>query len=215
MLLVLFVVYSFLLKSTIPDYPIFLLLGLIVWYQFTRGTSMGLSSILGRAGILTKVYVPRNVPAISACLTSSMMMLFEFIVLALFMVAYRFVPPVTIVLLPLVLTLGFIFTLGISLPLSVLNVYFRDIQYIWAVIIQAGFFILPIAYLVSFFPARIQLILSIIPITRILVLARDVGIFGTVPSALYWGYTVIGCLGTFGIGYLIFRRLERRVCEEL
>jgi len=215
MLLVLFIVYSFIFKSAIPNYPIYLLTGLVLWYQFNRGTTMSLSSILGRAGILTKIFVPVSVPAISACLTSSMMMLFEFVVVASFMIAYRFIPPATILLLPLVLAMEFIFTLGVALALSVLNVYSRDFQYIWAVIMQAGFFLMPISYEISIFPPRIINILQLVPMARILVIARDVMMFGVVPPFEYWGYTLLGCLAVLGIGYGVSRRLERRVCEEL
>src|SRR5208337_3017536 len=93
MLLVLFVIFSTLFRSTIPNYPLFLLLGLVLWYMFNRATNMGLVSITGRGGILTRISFPRSVPAISACITAFLMMMFEFLVIGAFMIAFRFVPP--------------------------------------------------------------------------------------------------------------------------
>ncbi len=215
MLLVLFVIFSTLLKSSIPDYPLFLLLGLVLWYMFNRSTNMGLVSIVGRAGILTQTYFPRSVPAISACLTASFMMLFEFAVLGVFMVAYSFLPPVTIFLLPIVLIFEFIFALGVSLALSVLNVYFRDFQYIWAIVLQAGFFLMPVFYQLTIFSPGVGYFLSLVPLARILIIGRDVALYGIIPPLEYWAYTFLSSLLVLAMGYLIFRRLEGRVTEEL
>ncbi len=176
---------------------------------------MSLTSIIGRGGIITKIYFPREISAISSCVTSFIMMLLEFAVFAVFLVAFQFVPPVTIALLPLLLITEFVLVLGLALPLSVLNVYFRDVQYIWAVILQAGFFLAPIIYKLDIFPERLQTILSFIPMARILDMAHNVTLYNIFPPITDWAYVVATSLATLALGYLIFRRFEVRVGEEL
>jgi len=215
MLSVLYIIFTNVVKSDIPYYPLYLLLGLIMWNMLSRGTSMGLHSIMSRGGIITKIYFPREIPAISSCITASIMLLLELVVFSIFLVAFQFVPPLTMALLPIILIIEFILVLGLSLPLSVLNVYFRDIQYIWALIVHAGFFLMPIIYRAEIFPERLQTILSLIPMTRILDMAHDVTLYNIIPSATDWAYIIASSLAILCVGYLIFKRFEARVGEEL
>ena len=215
MLSVLFVIFTNVMRSDIPYYPLYLLLGLIMWNMLTRATSMSLGSIISRGSIITKIYFPREIPAISSCITSSIMLFFELAVFSAFLAVFQFVPPSTIALLPVLLIIEFIFILGLSLPLSVLNVYFRDVQYIWALIVHAGFFLMPIIYRTEIFPERLQTLFSLIPMTRILDMAHDVALYNKIPSAADWAYIIASSLGILCVGYLIFKRFEARVGEEL
>ncbi|MFQ5941742.1 MAG: ABC transporter permease [Nitrososphaerales archaeon] len=215
MLSVLYIIFTNIIRTDIPYYALYLLLGLIMWNMLNRGTSMSLNSIIGRSGIITKIYFPREIPAISSCITAFIMMLFELGVFSMFLIAFQFLPPLTISVLPLLLIIEFILVLGLALPLSVLNVYFRDVQYIWAVIIHAGFFLMPIIYRVDVFPERLQTILSTIPMARILDMAHNVALYDVLPSVADWTYVVTTSLAILVIGYLIFRRFEARVGEEL
>lgn len=215
MLSVLYIIFTHVVKSDIEYYPLYLLLGLIMWNMLTRSTSMSLTSIIGRGGIITKIYFPREVPAISSCITGFIMMLFEFAVFAAFLVAFQFVPPFTIALLPILLIIEFVLVLGLALPLSVLNVYFRDVQYIWAVILMAGFFLMPIIWRPDIFPEWLQTLLSLIPMTRILDIAHNVTLYNIMPSATDLTYITATSFGILVLGYLIFRRFEARVGEEL
>ncbi len=215
MLSVLYIVFTNVIKSDIPYYPLYLLLGLIMWNMLTRGTGMGLTSIIGRGNIITKIYFPREIPAISSCITSFIMMMFEFVVFTAFLAAFQFVPPLSIAFLPPLLIIEFVLVLGLSLPLSVLNVYFRDVQYIWAVILQGGFFLMPIIYRLNIFPERLQVLLSVIPTTRILDMAHSVTLYNILPPVTDWAYITATSFGILALGYLIFRRFEARVGEEL
>src|SRR6185437_12323080 len=136
----LYFVFTNIIKSTVPNYPIYLLLGLIIWYMFQRATSMGQTSLLDRSGIIQKIYFRREIIVLSACLTAFIMMAFEFGAFAIFVVVFRFIPPVTILLLPVLLLDLFILSVGISLFLSVMTVYFRDLKFIWQILLQAVFF---------------------------------------------------------------------------
>lgn len=215
LLTVLYLVFTNLFKSQIEHFPLYILLGIILWNMFSRGTNIGLNGILARAGILTQVYLPREIPSISSAITSFLMLCFELIVFGIFMVIFQFTPPYTIIFLPLVLLLEFILVLGLSLPLSVLNVRYRDTQFIWAVILQVGFFLTPIFYKLDILPEYAQKMLYFSPMVQIVNMAHDLTLYNKIPSIEVIQVAIIMTLLTFGLSYVIFRKMEVRIMEEL
>ncbi|MFZ1075878.1 MAG: ABC transporter permease [Nitrosotalea sp.] len=215
MLGVLYFVFTNIFKNTIPDFPLYLLLGLVIWYMFSRATSMGQTSLLDKSGIIKKVYFRREIIVLSSSLTSFIMMCFEFIAFAFFVVIFHFVPPVTIALLPLLLVDLFVLSFGVSLILSPLTVYFRDIKFIWQIALQAGFFLTPIFYTLGIYPENIRNILEINPLVPILDTSRGLVLYGTLPTALETSYMIISTAVIFIVGYLVFRLKDKRLVEEI
>lgn len=215
MLSVLYFVFTTVLKNNIENYPIYLLLGLIVWYMFQRATSMGQQSLLDRAGILQKVYFRREIIVISSCLTAFIMMSLEFAALSVFMGVFHFIPTATIVLLPLLLIDLFILCVGISLFLSVLTVFFRDIRFIWQILLQAGFFITPIIYKLNMFPDTVRNVLQLNPLVPILDTAHGLVLNNTLPTFIETSYILISTAIIFFIGYITFKIKSKRLVEEL
>lgn len=212
---VLYIVFTNIFKTQIDHYGLYLLLGIIMWNTFTRGTEISLNSITSRSPIVTQIYFPREILAISSTLTAFMMMCFEFIVFGIFMVVFRFIPPYTIILLPLVLLLEFLLVLGLSFPLSVLNVRYRDMQFIWKVVLQAGFFVTPIFYKIDILPEAIRKVLVFSPLTQIFNMAHDVTIFNKIPSVSSVEISIIMTLAIFIVGYSIFKKVQKRTMEDL
>ena len=215
LLTVLYIVFTNIFQSEIELFPLYLLLGIIMWNMVVKGTQLGLNSISSRSGILLNLYIPRGILPISAGLTSLMMLTFEIVILGIFMVVFQFLPSFTIIILPLILILEFILIVGISLGLAVLNVRFKDIQFIWSIILHAGFFLTPIFYKIDILPESIQSIIVLNPMVSILNMARDVTLYNKVPLV----EDVIMAVGMtfliFGIGYGIFKKLSPRIMEEL
>jgi lipopolysaccharide transport system permease protein len=185
-----------------------------MWNTFSRATSMGSNSIIGRGGIVTKVYFPREILPLSACATAFIMMTFEFGVFFLFVIFLGFIPPMTILLIPIFVVIEFILSFGFSLVLSVLNVYYRDIQYIWNVILQAGFFLTPSFYTWESVP-NIKWILALNPMAQIIDMTHDVALYNKFPVLDNVIYVVIISLVILVIGYTVFHKYEKRVAEEL
>jgi len=212
---VLYVVFSSIFKFQIENFPLYLLLGIIMWNILSKGTEGGLHSLLGRSGLLTQIYFPREIPSISATITASIMLFFELIIFVIFMAAFSFVPSATIVYLPLILILELVLVLGISLPLSVLMVRYRDVQFIWPVIITAGFFLTPIFYKFEMLPEKLQTILQFSPMVQIIIMARDVTLYNTLPSMESILIAVTTTFLIAAIGYGIFRKLRDNIIQEL
>lgn len=212
---VLYLVFTNIFKSQIEHYGLYLLLGIIMWNTFTRGTEISLNSVTSRTGIVTQIYFPREIPAISSTITAFLMMCFEFVVFGIFMAIFKFVPPLTILLLPLVLLLEFFLVLGFSLPLSVLNVRYRDMQFIWKVFVQVGFFITPIFYKIDILPESIRKALTYSPLVQIFNIAHDVTIYNSVPSQSSIEFAIITTGIVLAVGYGTFKKIQKRAIEDL
>jgi len=176
---------------------------------------MSLNSILGRPGLVQKVYFPREVLVISCCITAFLMTLFEFIVFGAFMLVFKVIPGITIIYGPLVIFIEFFLILGLSLALASMNVYYRDVAHIWAVIMQAGFFTAPIIYPISMIPEKYVWIIMLNPMTRIIDMLRGSVIYSRSPVLMDWIFIAIAAIVIMVIGYKIFLKLEPGFAEEI
>ena len=148
---ILYVVFviAFPIGKGVPHFPVYLFMGIIIWNFFTEMTSQSLSSIVNRGDLIRKIRIPKWIIVFSGSISALINLGLNLIVLAIFMVFNGVTLLPTIVLLPIILFEVYIFALGISLLLSAAFVKFRDLSYIWDVIIQAGFYLTPIIYPVS------------------------------------------------------------------
>lgn len=215
MLGVLYIVFSNLMKVQVEYYQLFLLQGIIMWSFFTRSTMTSLIAITGKPQLVKKVYFPRDILVISGCITALLMSIFESLVFLAFLFFFRIPLTVNIAYLPIIIFLFFIIALGTSLVLAALNVYYRDIQYIWALILQIGFFATPVIYPLSVFPPYLLKILSYNPLAQVIFLARDVTLYSKEPNLASFVFVIFIAVVILGIGYAIFTRLEPRFAEEL
>lgn len=215
MLIVLYIIFSFFMRMNVENYQLFLLTGIISWNMLSRGTSMGLNSILGKSSLVSKVYFPREILIISSSITALLMTLLEFVVLGIFMLIFAVMPTITIIYFPFILLIQFILIIGFSFGLASLNVYYRDIQYIWAVILQAGFFASPIIYPLSIIPEKYVWIIKLNPMTHIIEMLRGSIIYSTIPIIQDIIFVIMISFIILVIGYIIFLRFEPRFAEEI
>jgi lipopolysaccharide transport system permease protein len=215
MLGVLYIVFSNLMKVQVEYYQLFLLQGIIMWSFFTRSTMTSLLAIAGKPQLVKKVYFPRDILVISGCITALLMSIFESLVFLAFLFFFKVPLTVNIAYLPIIIFLYFIIALGTSLVLAALNVYYRDIQYIWALILQIGFFATPVIYPLSVFPPYLLKILSYNPLAQVIFLARDVTLYSKEPNLASFVFVIFIAVIILGIGYAIFTRLEPQFAEEL
>jgi lipopolysaccharide transport system permease protein len=212
---VLYVVFTNVFENSIDNFPLYLLLGLILYNTVQKGTDLGLTSISSKGDLIKQVYFPRMIPAVSATATATIMLIFELMVFGIFMAIFQFVPSVTILLLPLILLLECFLIFGLCLPLSVLNIKFNDIQFIWRVILQAGFFLTPIFYTLDILPETLQNILKYSPMVQIMNMARDVTLYNTIPSFESITIAIVTTTLIFVIGFGIFYKLKSNIIEAL
>lgn len=148
---ILYLVFVKFLKigNGVQHYPVYLLLGIVIWNFFNETTLQSLSSIVGRGDLIRKVSIPRWIIVLSSSISALINLFLNLVVVGIFMVINHVEIYRTIVLLPVILLEVYVFALGISLFLSAAFVKFRDVSYIWEVILQAGFYITPVIYPLS------------------------------------------------------------------
>ncbi len=148
MFLILYVVFAviFDIGEKVPHYPIYLLLGIVLWNFFVEMTTMSLGSIVGRGDLIRKIKIPRWIIVFSTSLSAIINLLLNLAVVFVFMLVNHVDFLKTSLLLPFTILEIYLFALGISLFLAAMFVKYRDVSYIWEVIIQAGFYATPILY---------------------------------------------------------------------
>jgi len=215
MLLVLYVVFTNLMRIQVEHYQLFLLLGIILWNFLDRGTSMSIWAIIGKPALVQKVYFPRDILVISTCITALMMTALEFVVFIIFMAVFRVTPGITIVYFPILFIFEFLIILGLSMALSAMNVYFRDVQFIWRLIVQVGFFATPILYPITIFPENVRWIVMLNPMARIITMLRDCTLYHAAPEPSSIAYVAMSSVVLLLLGNFIFDHLEPKFAEAI
>ncbi|MBD3245225.1 MAG: hypothetical protein GF335_04490 [Candidatus Moranbacteria bacterium] len=139
----------------IENYSLQLITGIVVWTYFNEGTNLGLTSLLSKSNILTKIYFPRWIIVISSTINSTLIFFMNIFILVAFYIYYNVYPSITEILFSFVyilLTYGLIVTF--SFFAAPLYLRFRDLKQIWEVILQGLFFAAPIIYPLYVMPAQ-------------------------------------------------------------
>lgn len=145
-MVVLVLVFSSMFRRNIPNYPVYLLGGQVLYNFMRQSTDLAMASIVGNAALIKKVYVPKYIFTLAK--VSSGLVDLVFSLAALLIVMLFTGAPFTkyLLLIPFVLIQLYVFTLGLGLFLAQMNVFFRDIHYIYSVLTMAWMYLTPIFY---------------------------------------------------------------------
>ncbi len=219
MTLVYAIVFPFLMRGAgYEHYTTFLIIGILPWTWFTTSIAQGTFVILGNAGIIKKVYFPREILPISVVTSGLINFLISCIVMILFIIFSGIGFSINILFLPLVILAQYLFTLGIIFITSAINVYVRDLEYIINFIIQMLFYGTPILYSVDMFanaPKVISTLININPMGVIITSYRDILYWKNIPHINSLLVVIIGSLLLCLFGLMIFRKLSKGFAEEV
>ncbi len=201
-----YVVFSTIFKSTVPNFVIYLLSGIICFNFFSEATNMCLMSIIGNATLINKVYVPKYIYPFSRTLSSGINLLLSLVPLFLMMLITRTPLTPAALLLPFAILMLFLFSYGIGLILATMMVFFRDTQFLWGIFSMLLMYLTPIFYPESIIPSRFLPIYRLNPINRVITFVRTLLIDGISPEPMAYLECLLLCLIPFLLGVLIFRR---------
>lgn len=177
MFLVLYLVFAVIFKvgDTVPNYPIYLLLGIVLWSFFSETTQNGLQAVVAREDLIKKIKIPRWIIIISTSASSVINLSLNLVVVLAFALFTGMDFMWTGLLFPVFILEIYVLAVGLSLLLSALYVKYRDISYIWEVVIQAGFYGTPILYPITLItdPTLLKLVI-LNPVATSIQGARDV-----------------------------------------
>lgn len=215
MMIVLYAVFNNVFKSNQEHYAFYLLIGMTTWRFFANSTTMAMSSIVGKANLVTKIFIPREILTLSVVLSALVSSILEFTVLIIILIIFGVVISSKILIFPLLYILYLPIVYGVSLMLASLYVYFRDLNHIWEVLVQIGFFLSPIVYPMSIVPEEYKFYYMLNPITVIIDMYRNVLLYDTIPKVTDFGIVLIFGIFLLTSGSLLFKKLSRRFAEEI
>src|SRR5512132_2256346 len=216
MFAVLYTVFGrfFKLNTGFEHYPLYLLIGLVVWIFFVDATGLAMTSLVARASMLRKLAFPHLVIPISVTVSAAMTFLVNLVVIVVFVAFNHISPSLSWLWMPLLLVELVVFTLAVGLGLATAFVRVRDLAQLWELIIQLLFFGTPIMYPVGFLPPWAKPIAFVSPVVQVMQDMRAIivgGPQGITVADVYgtaWAYLVpVGfCLLTLAFGLWLFRR---------
>ncbi len=190
-------------------YPIFVYVGLIFWQFFSSALGDTSSVLVTNQPIITKVYFPRLILPISSVITKLVDFAVSAIILVGLMVYYGYAPNLTgILIIPLLLIISFMASVGGGLLLAAINVKYRDVRYVLPFFIQILLFVTPVIYPASI-AGKYSKILAFNPMTGVIQSARA-ALLGTAP--INWtllGISFVSSLALLIIGTIYFKKMER------
>lgn len=210
--IVMFFVFSFIFKSDIMFYPLFLFAGIVVWNFFSNASMGNVNRVVANSNLIKKVNFPRELLVISGVLSSSINFLLELVPVFVLMIVYNVLSFNLFFFIPFFLVF-FLLNLGVGFFLSSTNVFMRDVQYIWSVLLQVGFFATPIFYELGSFPVVAQQVITLNPVTGLLNFFRETVIYGSNFPFISFSYSLVFSIVIFIVGYLVFRHFKGRFAE--
>ena len=167
---ILYLVFVRFLKigASVPDFPVYLLLGIVVWSYFTEVTNSSIRAIVERDELIRKINFPRYVIVLASAVSSLINLILNLLVVGVFMAFTHAHIGWNALWAPLLILELFIFSLAAAFFLSALYVRFRDLVYIWEVLLQAAFYATPIIYPLTLVPQSYAKWLLLSPMAQII-----------------------------------------------
>jgi ABC-2 type transport system permease protein len=220
---ILYIVFTYIipLGKGVPHYPVYLLMGIVLWNFFVESTLIGAGSVVARGDLIRKVRIPRYLVVLSSSLSALINLGLSLIVVIIFALFNGITPSFSwLLIIPLILEL-FVFAQGVSFLLAALYVKFRDITYIWEILLQAGFYATPIIYPLKNVPLWLHKWFFMNPMTQIIQDARyaivtntSTTIWSTIHSAaVFIPFVIIIAIAV--IGGVYFKRRSKYFAEDI
>ena len=214
MVLVYALVFSIILRQDIPNYIIFLIVGVIPWNFFTTVINQGTNCIWINSGIIKKVYFPREILPVSVVLAGLVNFLISCIIIMLFVLISGMGFSWHLVWLPLIAILQTLFSLGLLFALCAIDTFARDVEYLVTFLLNLLFYATPIVYTADMF-GQYKWILYLNPMTHFIEAYRSIFYYQTSPSMTSIMYISLFTILFLLFGYWIFRKLEKGFAEEV
>ena len=201
-----YVVFSNLFRFDIPYFPVYLLCGNVIFTYFSESCGMALTSIVGNASLITKVYVPKYIYPLTRILSSLINLLISMIPLIVVALISGLLPAPAYILSLYAFVCLALFCLGLGMLLSAAMVFFRDIQFLWGVLTTIWMYLTPIFYPVSALPEAAQRIVMMNPLYYYVTFVRTCIIDGVSPEPTMYAQCLLYAVAALVIGAWVFKK---------
>lgn len=209
-------VFSVIMRSGIKDYYLFLFVALVPWIFFSSCISSGAGCVRQQGDMIKKIYFPREVIPVSFVTSQFINMLLSLLVVfAVLIIVQKPLNWRALLWLPLIMIIEYFLALGMTMIVSSITVYWRDVEYLMNIIAMAWQFATPVMYGLDQVPEALVPYFNINPMTHVIVAYRDILYYGKVPQ-LSTLLSAVVCGAVFCIiGFALFGHLQKHFAEEL
>lgn len=196
-------------------YPIFYFSALLPWTFFATSVSLAVPSLVSNMNLVTKVYFPREILPIAEVAAGFVDFCIGAVVFVGMMVFYRVPVGTSMLLMPVVVAIQTLLTLGVVLLGASLMVFYRDIRFVIPLGLQMWMYVTPIIYPVSIVPERFRLLYMLNPMAGIIDAYRTIILSADQP---HWGYLALSCamsLALFIASYVYFKAAEAQFADYI
>lgn len=205
------VIFSVFLKvqtGTTP-YLIFAYSALLPWTFFATAVSFGALSVVNNGGLVTKIYFPKEVLPLSAIGAAFFDFLMASLIFILMIFFYKTQINLNVLYLLAIIPAILLFTSGVTLFLSTVNVLFRDVRFVVPLLLQVWLYLTPVIYSFDTVPGKYQRLVALNPLVGLVQGFRDVTILGKSPNVILLVFSVLASIVVFIFGYWFFKKKEK------
>lgn len=210
MMVVLTAVFSTVFRFNIENFPLYLILGQTLFTFMSDATSAAMSSIIDSAPLIKKIRINKVLFPLEKVCFALVNFVVSLIAVAAVMLFFRIVPTVNLLLLPFLLAMLFMFSLGIGLLLAALSVFFRDVMHLWSVLLTAWTYATPLFYPVDILPDWAVPIMNANPMYYYVSYFREIALYGTTPTLEQTLVCLLCGVGALIVGLLVFKKQEKK-----
>ncbi len=185
--------------------------GIIMWQLFSQGTKVSSTAFINNRNLINKIYLPKSIFPFSIVASSLAHFIFSLIPLFLIIIFSGAKPNYQITFLPITITLIFIFSVGVSLTISTLTVFFHDVVYIYDVILMGWMYFSAIFYPISIIPEKFRIFMSLNPMYHYISLFRACIYDITIPLSEHLFIGGIFALISFVVGWSIYYKNKDKI----
>lgn len=196
--------------SSVSNQVLYITSGILFWFFFSNCTSQGVQSIIQSSGLIKSVYIPAVFFPIAEVLGEVFNVILALVVYFIIMHWFGMVYSFQLLWVLPILILFAIFSLSITLILSSLNVFYRDVGILWNTIQPAIFYLTPIAYTESLIPARFSYVIKLNPIYYFIKLFRYPLYLSSSPDMLLFGKCILITIVFLSFSLFLFNRLKNQ-----
>lgn len=210
MMVVLTVVFSTIFRFQIENFAVYLILGQTLFGFMSEATTGAMSSIIDSAPLIKKIRINKAIFPLEKVTFSLLNFGISLIAVVAVMAFFQIIPTINILLLPVLLALVFVFSLGLGLLLAALSVFFRDVMHLWTVVISAWTYATPLFYPVEILPDWALPIMQCNPMYYFVNFFREIALWGTTPALDEIALCAAFAFGTLIIGYAVFKKQQKK-----
>lgn len=206
--LVQYFVFSNIFRMDISNFPVYILTGSVIFNFFSESCGMALSSIVGNAALITKVYVPKYIYPFTRILSSLVNLGFALIPLFAITFITGLTPNRAYVLIPGILLMLTVFSLGLGMVLSAMMVFFRDMQFLWGIISMIWMYCSALFYPASILPKSYRFVVEYNPIYCYITPIRTILMDGVSADPVIYIRGVMWAVFMLLVGTLVFKKTQ-------